>query len=137
MLGHLMSHHLATCGLETHTEKVPCGLIHVPGCCLSLTRPPGQEARGNFPAKNAGRVDRSCLNLKSFQPLLRPASGHRAASPHSVLPSSSTGIWVLLVTSRGGVRSRHGDPKAPACMPSLALAMAVHPQDLDLHCQGA
>lgn len=87
-----------------------------------------QEATSlQSPAKNAGSVDRSCLNLESFQPLLRPASGHRAASPHSVLPGSSTGIWVCLphpeVVSRAGVVT----PKhLPACLPWLWLWQCTH-----------
>lgn len=70
MLGHLsscmwlMSHCLATCELDTHTETVPCGLTHVPGCCPYLTRCPRKKP--SF-AKTAGRADH-CHHLYSFQP---------------------------------------------------------------------
>lgn len=53
MLGHLsrcrwlVSHCLVTCGLETHTEKAPCGLTCIPGCYSFFTGPLGKKPRGS------------------------------------------------------------------------------------------
>lgn len=80
MLGHLMSHHLATCGLETHTEKVPCGLIHVPGCCLSLTRPPGQEAKRQLPFKALQKMLAVWIAPASISNLSSHSSGQPVAT---------------------------------------------------------
>lgn len=130
----LMSHRLAMCGLETHIEKVPCGLTRVPGCCPSLTRPPGKKLRGISPAKPC----KNCRQGGSLLPQSRlfpatPATPQPGQWPRGCQPTLRLAEQLHrdLSATRCLQRFPEVTPRHPACTASPAPALVAQPRDLD------